>query len=468
MSSERSSVEAYIKQHGVQGLLDDLVDRVVTAKPADPLEYMVGVLREKMQSGITSVKARAIFGAGAAPTVEVEVETRAGVCTASAPAGDSSHAARDYEARRVEANEASVGEAVVIINEQIAPRLLGCDPTDQRAMDELLMPLRADLGANAMIAVSMAICRAGARAKDVSLFRHIAELAGNHEELVLPVPVVTALSAGRRAGSASAALPFREFLLLPTGASSVREALSVCNAVTNAIKVTLTGGVAGAPIGDEGTPALEDAVPRYELLSSTSGSAAVPANVTTAQQTFDLLRGCMGQLGLVDKIRLGVNASAQDFATTFSAGGIAEGEDAMDASHLPVIYKLAGPDEEGSDVEELTVRCVAVASRLRARRTGLPARAPRLLRHRAELTPSPPPLFFCPPSPTRPSTGSALNASRSLTLRTPSRSAEKVPLRDGLRSRRRWGGMLPSLGASSLRRPQQCSASRLTTARATR
>ena len=361
---ERSAVETYVEQHGLQKLLDDLVDRVVTAKPEDALEYMVGVLREQMQSGITAVRARAVFGAGSCSTVEVEVETRAGVSRASAPAGDGSHPQRPHEALRVEADESSAHEAVAFINDVVAPKLVGSDPTDQHAIDATLLLLRTELGANAMMAVSVAVCRAGARAKDISLFRHIAELAGNHEELVLPVPVVTALSAGRLGGNNLASNPFREYLMLPTGCSSVAEALTACNAVANAVKVTLTGGLDAAEVEEGGAASVADSKPKFEVLTSSSGSAAVPMGVTSASQALELLRSCMGEVGMADKIRLGVNAAGHDIAAYMTADGTIAAANAVDTAHLPVTYRINGLEEDGSDLEELTVRCARGAWRV--------------------------------------------------------------------------------------------------------
>ena len=119
-----------------------------------------------------------------------------------------------------------VMKAVDNVNKLIGPALVGSDPTDQKAVDAKMNALdgtenKGKLGANAILAVSMAVCKAGAAEKGVPLYRHIADLAGN-PKLVLPVPSFNIINGGSHAGNA---LAMQEFMILPVGASSFSEAM---------------------------------------------------------------------------------------------------------------------------------------------------------------------------------------------------------------------------------------------------
>jgi len=121
---------------------------------------------------IKSIKARKILNSRCEFTIEAEVETGKGVFTASVPAGASKG---KYEAKTVESSK-----AVENIEKIIEPELIGYDSIDQKGIDEILIKLddtkdKSNLGANAILAVSMACCRAGASSKGLSLFQHIKE-----------------------------------------------------------------------------------------------------------------------------------------------------------------------------------------------------------------------------------------------------------------------------------------------------
>lgn len=119
-----------------------------------------------------------------------------------------------------------VAKAVANVNDLIGPALVGADPRDQKAVDAKMNALdgtenKGKLGANAILAVSMAACKAGAAEKGVPLYRHIADLAGN-PKLVLPVPSFNIINGGSHAGNA---LAMQEFMILPVGAASFSEAM---------------------------------------------------------------------------------------------------------------------------------------------------------------------------------------------------------------------------------------------------
>merc|ERR1711871_1347627 len=125
-----------------------------------------------------------------------------------------------------------VSKAIANINSVIGPALEGKDPTAQKALDNLMVQeldgtqnewgwSKAKLGANAILAVSMAVCKAGAGASNVPLYQHIANLSGN-KDLVMPVPSFNVINGGSHAGNK---LAMQEFMLLPTGAKSFTEAM---------------------------------------------------------------------------------------------------------------------------------------------------------------------------------------------------------------------------------------------------
>merc|ERR1712223_1066322 len=116
-----------------------------------------------------------------------------------------------------------VQKAVHNINDVLAPELVkaGLDPVEQEKIDGLMLALdgtenKAKLGANAILGVSMAICKAGAAHKGVPLYRHIADLAGQ-EDIVMPVPCLNVINGGSHAGNK---LAMQEFMVLPTGADT--------------------------------------------------------------------------------------------------------------------------------------------------------------------------------------------------------------------------------------------------------
>lgn len=116
--------------------------------------------------------------------------------------------------------------AVSNVNNIIGPKLVGKNPANQQEIDELMIALdgtenKSRLGANAILGVSLAVCRAGAAANGVPLYAHIAKLAGN-KKFVMPVPSLNVINGGRHAGNK---LAMQEFMILPTGATSFKEGL---------------------------------------------------------------------------------------------------------------------------------------------------------------------------------------------------------------------------------------------------
>ncbi len=150
-------------------------------------------------SKIKSIKAKEISDSRGNPTVEVELETEKGVFVASCPSGASTGKNEALELR--DADGKGVLKAIENINEVIAPKLKGKDPINQKEIDDLMISLdgtenKSRLGANAILAVSIAVCRAGAGSKKIPLYRHIAELTENRSPLKLPLPMFNILEGG--------------------------------------------------------------------------------------------------------------------------------------------------------------------------------------------------------------------------------------------------------------------------------
>merc|ERR1719453_727078 len=149
-----------------------------------------------------------------------------------------------------------VTKAVENLNTIIGPALIGKDPTDQKAIDDLMCTEldgsdnKKVLGANAILAVSMAVCKAGAAEKDVPLYKHISDLAGNRK-LVLPVPAFNVINGGSHAGNG---LAMQEFMLLPTGADTFKHAMQIGCEVYQHLKSVIKKkyGQDAVNIGDEG------------------------------------------------------------------------------------------------------------------------------------------------------------------------------------------------------------------------
>jgi len=206
---------------------------------------------------IDSIKARQIFDSRGNPTVEVDIMSGGQLHRASVPSGASTGAYEAVELR--DQGERYMGKgvlgAVSNVNDKIAPKILGMDPTDQTAIDNLMNEMdgtsnKATLGANAILGVSLAAAKAGAAAKGVPLYRHFADLAGN-KELIMPVPCFNVINGGSHAGNK---LAFQEYFVVPTGAKSFSEGMIMGTEVYHNLAKILNKKFGGDAtlIGDEG------------------------------------------------------------------------------------------------------------------------------------------------------------------------------------------------------------------------
>ena len=210
---------------------------------------------------ITGVVAREILDSRGNPTVEVDVEIdETFVGTAAVPSGASTgeHEAlelRDGDERRYLGK--GVSKAVENIAAQIAPEVLGRDALDQHAIDRAMIeldgtPSKSALGANAILGVSMAVARAAAAALEIPLYRYL----GGAQACVLPLPLMNIFNGGAHADNG---LEIQEFMIVPHGFDSFREALRAGVEVFHTLKKVLKSRGLATTVGDEGgfAPALD-------------------------------------------------------------------------------------------------------------------------------------------------------------------------------------------------------------------
>lgn len=219
---------------------------------------------------ISEIKGREILDSRGNPTIEAEVLLENGVVgRASVPSGASTGEnealeLRDGDRRRY--NGKGVSKAVANINDRIAPALRGCNVYDQRGLDRLMLeldgtPTKCNLGANAILGVSLAIARAAAQACGMPLYRYI----GGVNAHVLPVPMMNLLNGGRHS---DAPVAFQEFMIRPIGAATIRQAVQMGAEVFAALKSVLKKNGYSTGVGDEGgfAPSLDGTEEALDVL----------------------------------------------------------------------------------------------------------------------------------------------------------------------------------------------------------
>lgn len=249
---------------------------------------------------IKKIHARSIYDSRGNPTVEVDLTTDKGIFRAAVPSGASTG---KHEALEMRDNEKGkhhgkgVEHAVKNINDVIAPALIAknLNVTNQGEIDDFMLNLdgtenKSKLGANAILGVSLAACKAGAVHKGVPLYRHIAELAGV-TNVILPVPAFNVINGGSHAGNK---LAMQEFMLLPTGASSFKEAMRMGSEVYHHLKKVIHKkyGLDATAVGDEG---------------------GFAPNIQDPTETLELLKDAIEAGGYTGKITIGMDVAASEF-----------------------------------------------------------------------------------------------------------------------------------------------------------
>jgi len=205
-------------------------------------------------SQIKAIRAREIIDSRGNPTVEADVELASGVCaTAAVPSGASTGVREAVELRDDDASRyggKGVLKAVANANGPIQDRLLGMDANDQAAIDQAMIELdgtdnKSNLGANALLAVSLATAHAAAKDNQMELYQYL----GNKDSYELPVPMMNIINGGAHADNS---VDLQEFMILPVGADSLREAVRYGTEIFHALKSVLKKQGMNTAVGDEG------------------------------------------------------------------------------------------------------------------------------------------------------------------------------------------------------------------------
>jgi len=249
---------------------------------------------------INKIYARSIFDSRGNPTVEVDLYTNKGLFRAAVPSGASTGVHEALEMRDGDKNKyhgKSVFKAVKNVNEIIAPELCksGLRVTQQKECDDFMIQLdgtdnKSRLGANAILGVSLAICKAGAAEEGIPLYRHIANLA-NYGDVILPVPAFNVINGGSHAGNQ---LAMQEFMILPTGAESFTEAMRMGSEVYHHLKNVIKSrfGLDATAVGDEG---------------------GFAPNIIEGRDALSLIKQAIDKAGYTGRIEIGMDCAASEF-----------------------------------------------------------------------------------------------------------------------------------------------------------
>ena len=205
-------------------------------------------------ASIDDVLAREILDSRGNPTLEVEIALDDGTTSrAAVPSGASTGAFEAAESRDGDAGRylgKGVQQAVLAVEDEITPEILGMDAAEQRIIDQIMIdldgtPNKSRLGANAILGVSLAVARAAADSADLPLFRYV----GGPNAHVLPVPMMNILNGGAHADTG---VDIQEFMIAPIGASTFADALRWGAEVYHALKSVLKDNGYATGLGDEG------------------------------------------------------------------------------------------------------------------------------------------------------------------------------------------------------------------------
>ena len=232
-------------------------------------------------SYISEIFARQILDSRGNPTVEVDVLTDEGALgRAAVPSGASTGAHEAVELRDGDKKKfggKGVLKAIKNVNEIIAPKLLGYDVADQTGIDEMMIRLdgtanKGNLGANAILAVSMAVAKAAAEEAGLPLFRYM----GGTNAKTLPIPMMNILNGGAHADNK---IDFQEFMVMPVGAESFSEGLQWGVDIFHALKSVLKKKGYSTNVGDEGgfAPNIQSNEEAIETVLTAIGAAGYKA-----------------------------------------------------------------------------------------------------------------------------------------------------------------------------------------------
>ena len=280
---------------------------------------------------IKSIKALQILDSRGNPTLSATVTLENGIIGwAAVPSGASTGSYEAVELRDGDKSiygGASVLKAISNIEEKIAPALIGQDASDQKKIDDIMIALdgtenKANLGANAILGVSLAVARAAAASLNQPLYQYLTKFNPNFSGIYeMPIPMMNVLNGGKHANWAT---DIQEYMILPIGAKSISEAVQMCAEIYQTLKKVLKNKNYNISVGDEG--------------------GFAPA-VSSNEEAFDLLTEAVETAGykLNQDIVFGIDAAATEF---FQAG----------AYHLKKENKIMTSDELIAFYQDLSAR----------------------------------------------------------------------------------------------------------------
>jgi len=249
-------------------------------------------------SQIQKIHAREILDSRGNPTVEVEVVLASGEREiAAVPSGASTGAHEAVELRDGDSRFGGKGvqKAVKNVNEILAKELVGFDSLDQKSLDDKMIELDAspnkkNLGANAILGVSLAVAKAAAAHKKIPLFRLFAFLAENNsEKFLLPTPMMNIVNGGQHADNG---IDIQEFMIVPVGFTKFSEALRAGAEVFHALKKILKKAGSSTNVGDEG---------------------GFAPNFATSVEALDAIIAAIEAAGYTDKIKIALDPASSEF-----------------------------------------------------------------------------------------------------------------------------------------------------------
>jgi enolase len=263
-------------------------------------------LQLKKGATIVDIKAREILDSRGNPTIEVDIKTDLGIFRASVPSGASTGI---YEALELRDKDKTryLGKGVLTairnVEAILKPALIGKNVTAQAMLDRFMVEEldgtsnewgrpKSKIGANAILAVSLALARAGAACLGIPLYQYIARLAGRTEEkFMLPVPALNVINGGSHAGNK---LAMQEFMLLPVGATSFRQAMQYGAEVYHHLKQVIQAryGLDATNVGDEG---------------------GFAPNIQDPTEALHLIMEAIAAAGHTGKIKIGMDIAASEF-----------------------------------------------------------------------------------------------------------------------------------------------------------
>ncbi len=219
---------------------------------------------------IETIHGREVLDSRGNPTVEVEVHLMDGAWgRAIVPSGASTGVHEAWEKRDGDKSRfggKGVQRAVAAVNEPIAKELFGWDATDQVGIDQAMLKLddtenKSNLGANAILGVSLAVAHAAASSVDMPLYRYLGGAAAR----TLPVPMMNIMNGGKHAAGAT---DLQEYMIMPVGAPTFAEAVRWCAEIYQSLKKVLAGKGYGTTVGDEGgfAPRVKSNSEPFELM----------------------------------------------------------------------------------------------------------------------------------------------------------------------------------------------------------